>query len=129
MTRVLLDTHVLLWWNLDDDRLSSAARDVIRDGRTEVLVSVASLWEVAIKAAKGKIELPIAADAYLDDRLRSNRWSTLSIDQRHVLHAAALPMIHADPFDRVLVAQARLESIPIVTIDPAITRYDVETIW
>ncbi len=127
--RVLLDTHALLWWNLDDDRLSESARDVIRDGRTEVVVSVASIWEVAIKAAKGKIELPEADDAYIDHRLRRNRWSTLSIDPQHALHAAALPMIHADPFDRVLVAQAQLESIPIVTMDAAITRYDVETIW
>jgi PIN domain nuclease of toxin-antitoxin system len=127
--RVLLDTHALLWWNLDDDRLSESVRDLIRDGRTEVVVSVASIWEVAIKAAKGKIELPDAADAYIDDRLRRNRWSTLSIDPRHALRAAALPMIHADPFDRVLVAQAQLESIPLVTTDAAITRYDVETIW
>jgi PIN domain nuclease of toxin-antitoxin system len=127
--RVLLDTHAFLWWNLDDDRLSESVRDLIRDGRTEVVVSVASIWEVAIKAAKGKIELPDAADAYIDDRLRRNRWSTLSIDPRHALHAAALPMIHADPFDRVLVAQAQLESIPLVTTDAAITRYDVETIW
>jgi PIN domain nuclease of toxin-antitoxin system len=127
--RVLLDTHAFLWWNLDDDRLSESVRDLIRDGRTEVVVSVASIWEVAIKAAKGKIELPDAADAYIDDRLRRNRWSTLSIDPRHALRAAALPMIHADPFDRVLVAQAQLESIPLVTMDAAITRYDVETIW
>lgn len=127
--RVLLDTHALLWWNLDDDRLSESVRDLIRDGRTEVVVSVASIWEVAIKAAKGKIELPQTVGAYIDERLRRNRWSTLSIDPRHALQAAALPKIHADPFDRVLVAQAQLESMPIVTMDAAITRYDVETIW
>ena len=127
--RVMLDTHAFLWWSLDDARLSDGARRLIRDGRNDVVVSVASIWEVAIKASKGKIDLPMAVDAYVEDRLRRNRWSTLAVDVRHAVRAAALPMIHADPFDRVLVAQAQLESLPLVTTDAAITRYDVETIW
>lgn len=127
--RVMLDTHAFLWWSLDDDRLSGPAREVIRDGRNDVVVSVASIWEVAIKARKGKLDLPMAVDAYVEDRLRRNRWSTLAVDVQHAVRAAALPMIHADPFDRVLVAQAQVESLPIVTTDAAITRYDIETIW
>jgi PIN domain nuclease of toxin-antitoxin system len=127
--RLMLDTHAFLWWNLDDDRLSGEARDAIGDGRNDVVISVASIWEVAIKAGKGKIDLPMAVDAYIADRLRRNRWSTLAIDVRHAVRAASLPMIHADPFDRVLIAQAQVESLPIVTTDAAITRYDVETIW
>ncbi len=127
--RAILDTHALLWWSLDDDRLSEGAREVIRDGRNEILVSVASIWEVAIKADKGKLELPLPIEAYMTDRLRRNRWVPLAIDERHVIRTASLPMLHTDPFDRVLVAQAMVESLPIVTTDAAITRYDVETIW
>lgn len=127
--RALLDTHAFLWWTLDDDRLSDAAREVIRDGRNEILVSVASIWEVAIKATRGKLELPLPIDAYVTDRLRRNRWAALAIDERHAIRTASLPMLHTDPFDRVLVAQAMVESLPIVTIDAAISRYDVETIW
>lgn len=127
--RALLDTHAFLWWNLDDERLSSLARRVIHDGRNEIVVSAASIWEVALKATKGKLELPMQVDAYVADRLRRNRWGTVSIDERHAVRAAMLPMIHSDPFDRVLVAQAQLESMPIITTDAAITRYDVETIW
>lgn len=127
--RVILDTHTFLWWNIGDQRLSALARAAIADGRNEVLVSVASIWEVAIKAAKGKLDLPDDPESYVADRMRRNRWLALPIDERHALRAATLPMIHADPFDRVLIAQAQLESLAILTTDPAITRYDVETIW
>lgn len=127
--RVLLDTHVFLWWGLDDARLSEAARTVIRDGRNDVFVSVASIWEVAIKSTKGRLELPIPVDAFVDERLRRNRWSALPIEAAHATRAGTLPMVHGDPFDRVLVAQAQIESLPLLTTDPAITRYDVETIW
>jgi PIN domain nuclease of toxin-antitoxin system len=127
--RAILDTHAFLWWSLDDPRLSEPARSVIRDGRNEILVSVASIWEVAIKAANGKLELPMPIEAYITDRLRRNRWAALAIDERHAVRTASLPMLHTDPFDRVLVAQAMVEAVPIVTVDAAITRYDVETIW
>ena len=127
--RVLLDTHAVLWWNVDDARLSDAARELIRDGRNEIVVSAASVWEIAIKAAKGRLDLPTTIDRYIDDRLRRNRWSPLPIDTRHVIRAAALPEHHRDPFDRALIAQAQVEGLPIVTMDAAITRYDVETIW
>ena len=127
--RVLLDTHALLWWNVDDARLSDAARELIRDGRNEIVVSAASVWEIAFKAAKGRLELPTTIDRYIDDRLRRNRWSPLPIDTRHVIRAATLPEHHRDPFDRALIAQAQVEGLPIVTMDAAITRYDVETIW
>jgi PIN domain nuclease of toxin-antitoxin system len=125
----LLDTHAFLWWDLDDARLSERARNVIRDGHNDIVVSTASIWEVAIKAAKGRLDLPSEIEAYVVDRLRRYRWAALPIDTAHAVRAATLPMIHTDPFDRVLVAQAQLESVPIVTTDAAITRYDVETIW
>jgi PIN domain nuclease of toxin-antitoxin system len=127
--RVLIDTHAFLWWDLDDSRLSGTAGEVMRDGRNDVLVSAGSIWEVAIKAIKGRLQLPTDLEGYIFDRLRRYRWTPLAIDERHAVRAASLPRIHGDPFDRVLVAQAQLESIPIVTADPAIGRYDVETIW
>jgi PIN domain nuclease of toxin-antitoxin system len=127
--RALLDAHALLWWGADDQRLSASARTVLADGANELYVSVASIWEIAIKSNKGDLSLPGEVGAFIDDRLRRNRWLPLPIDQRHVIRAAALPRIHRDPFDRMLVAQSQIEEMPIVTIDPAITRYDVETIW
>lgn len=127
--RALIDTHAFLWWNLDDDRLSDGAREVIQDGRNEILVSAASIWEVAIKVSKGRLDLPDEIEFYVTDRLHRNRWHVLPIDERHAIRAAGLPRIHADPFDRALIAQAQVEQVPIVTTDAAITRYDVETIW
>lgn len=127
--RALLDAHAFLWWGADEDRLSATAQEVMRNATSELYVSVASIWELAIKHAKGNLALPEAVDAFVDDRLRRNRWQPLVIDGRHMIRAASLPPIHRDPFDRMLVAQAQIEDLPIITIDPAITRYDVETIW
>ena len=127
--RVLLDTHAFLWWNAGDDRLSRVASEVIRDGRNQILISVASIWEVAIKVAKGQLELPEDVQRYVDARLASNRWLPLSIEPRHAVRAGGLPPLHRDPFDRVLIAQSQVEAIPSVTTDTLIHRYDVETIW
>ena len=127
--RALLDTHSFLWWESDEDRLSKSAFDIIRDGRNELIVSVATIWEVAIKYAKGRLILPTAPDLFIAERLRRNRWTELPIDRLHAIRAGSLPRLHGDPFDRLLIAQAQLESIPILTTDSAITRYDVETIW
>ena len=127
--RALIDTHAFLWWDLEDERLSEKAAGLIRDGQNEVLVSAGSVWEVAIKATRGRLDLPSDLDAYVADRLRRYRWTLVPIDERHAVRAATLPRIHDDPFDRVLVAQAQVENVPILTVDAAITRYDVETIW
>ncbi len=102
---------------------------MISDGRNEVVISAASIWEAAIKAAKGRLDLPADLDGYVTDRLRRYRWTTLSIEARHAIRAATLPKIDADPFDRILVARSQLEAIPLIATDPAISRYDVETLW
>lgn len=127
--RVLIDTHAFIWWNTEDERLSDRARRVMEDEASEIFVSVGSIWEVATKVAKGRLEIPGDLETYVDERLAANRWVPLSIDRRHVIRAASLPVIHRDPFDRILIAQAQLDDMPIVTTDAAITRYDVETIW
>lgn len=127
--RILIDTHALLWWDSAEHRLSDRVRALMRDPSTDVLVSVASIFEIAIKATKGDLELPAAVDRYVKRRLRDYRWESLPILIDHAHRAAALPRIHADPFDRLLIAQSQVEGLPLITADPAITRYDVETIW
>jgi PIN domain nuclease of toxin-antitoxin system len=126
---VLLDTHTLLWWIAEDARLSHRARDVMADGRNAVLVSAASGWEIAIKAGLGRIELPRPVGPFLSEQLRQNQMDVLPIQMSHALRVQELPPLHRDPFDRMLVAQAQLERLPILTADPSIARYDVETLW
>ena len=127
--RVLLDTQAFLWWTSGSDQLTPVAASVIEDPATEVLVSVASAWEVAIKVAVGRLELEADPERYVPDRIRLHGFSTLEVALDHALRAGSLPRIHDDPFDRILVAQGQLERLPIITADPLITRYDVETIW
>lgn len=130
MARVLLDTHSFLWWSSQHGaRLSPAARELIGSEETEVLISVVSAWELAIKASTGRIDLPERIDRFVPRRVRRYDLHVLHVTLEHAIRVAGLPLIHRDPFDRLLVAQAQVEGIPIVTVDPAITRYDVETIW
>ena len=90
---------------------------------------MASVWEIAIKVGGGRMVLPDLVERYVPDRLRHHGFELISIDLGHTVRAGALPRIHGDPFDRMLVAQAQIEGIPILTADPAIALYDVETIW
>ena len=126
--KVLLDTSILLWWVTGAERLSDRARWVIEDAGNEVFVSVASAWEIAIKAERGRLTLPLPAERYVPDLLGRFGFKPLDIALTHALRAGALPMHHRDPFDRLLVAQAQLEEMPVVTADPAIGRYDVDVI-
>lgn len=127
--RILLDTQCWLWWFLEPDRLSRGASNLLTDGSHEVLFSAASSWEIAIKCAAGKLKLPEPPERYVPDRLADQGMQALPVQQAHALHVASLPRIHADPFDRLLVAQAQIERLRLLTADPEILRYDVETIW
>ena len=127
--RALLDAHAFIWWVLDMPNLSDPCRSVLADGENEILLSVASSYEIAYKAAQGKLTLPDAPEAYIRSRLAANGFASLPVELSHALRAGTLPRIHRDPFDRLLVAQAQIEGLPILTADPAISRYDVETIW
>ena len=128
--RILLDTHAFLWWASDRGaRLSDRGRDLLGDGTNEVALSLASVWEIAIKVGVGRMDLPDAVERYIPERLRHDGFELIPIEPRHAFRAGTLPRIHGDPFDRMLVAQAQVEGIPILTADPAISRYDVETIW
>jgi PIN domain nuclease of toxin-antitoxin system len=120
--RLLLDTHVWLWWLADDRRLGRRARQALANPRSEVYVSAASAWEVAIKEALGKLRL---GKEDLETEIAANGFLELPIRTRHALIAGRLAPIHEDPFDRMLVAQARVEDLVVVTADPVFERYGV----
>lgn len=118
--RLLLDTHVVLWWLADDPGLSEELKLTI-DEEVDVFVSAAAVWEVAIKQAIGKLESPVELAA----QIRDCDLQPLAITADHAVEAGRLPMIHRDPFDRMLVAQARLNQLTLVTRDEDIAKYDV----
>ena len=120
--RLLLDTHILLWWLSDDASLSDAARIAIRDPASGVFVSAAAAWEIAIKHALGKLEFPVAQFSRI---LAKEGFEPLGITVDHAVIAGELPPFHNDPFDRMLVAQAQHEGLTLVTADPMIRRYAV----
>jgi len=126
---LLLDTHALLWFLLDDPRLSATARDAIADHPEPVLVSPASLWEIAIKISLGKYELPMPYTDFWDQQLTVNDLQLLPIILAHTARVASLPFHHRDPFDRMLIAQALEEGIRVVSSDVAFDAYRVTRIW
>jgi len=119
---LLLDTHVFLWWLDDDPRLSLPAREHIADRTSAVYVSAATALETAIKRALGKLDAP----ADVASAIESNGFAELPISVAHAVASATLPRHHADPFDRLLVAQARLEKMTLVTGDRELARYEVD---
>lgn len=123
--KILLDTHALIWAVADPGRLSERAVEVIVDSDSDVYVSSVSAWEIAIKRAKGLVRFPDLDDGML----RELRFVELPVSIRHGSAVGGLPMHHRDPFDRMLVAQARSEGMTIVTRDPMFAAYDVRTYW
>ena len=126
--RVLLDTQCWLWMAAAPDRLSPRARALVETTDHELLLSAASAWEIAIKHALGKLTLPEPPERYVPSRAAALRTLPLAIEHDHALRVAALPPHHRDPFDRLLVAQAQIEDVPILTADPVFARYDVSVI-
>jgi PIN domain nuclease of toxin-antitoxin system len=127
--KALLDTHTFLWWNMDDPQLSPGARAFIGDGHNELYFSAACAWEIAIKAARGKLALPERPEKYVAACLALHRIQALPVQLSHALRVYDLPELHRDPFDRLLVVQSQMERLPILTADENIRRYAVETIW
>jgi PIN domain nuclease of toxin-antitoxin system len=123
--RVLLDTQCWLWMQAEPDRFSSETRKLLLDPDNELFLSAASSWEIAIKYALGKLPLPEPPSTYVPSRLRSSGVIGLAIEHAHALHVESLPSHHRDPFDRLLVAQAQLEALPIVSADRARALYAV----
>ena len=124
---VLLDTHTLLWALTDETKLSERARKLLPIANT--WLSVASLWEILIKARIGKIPLPQPAGPFVMSKLKLNGVQILPVTSDHVLRIESLPDHHRDPFDRMLIAQSLEEKLPLVTADRVFARYPVEVIW
>ncbi|WP_256091666.1 type II toxin-antitoxin system VapC family toxin [Candidatus Thiosymbion oneisti] len=121
---LLLDTHVFLWWKLDDTRLRKAVRDNIANAEL-VFVSAASAWEAAIKVRLGKLDL----DADFATGVTDSGFERLAIGFEHAAETKGLPLHHRNPFDRMLIAQARVEHLTLVTHDHQLEPYDVELLW
>lgn len=127
--RLLLDTHAFLWWIGADERLSSRAAALIADGSNEVLISAASAWEIVVKSRLGRVEVPAPVDRFLTAQLEANAFVPLPIQMRHALGLDALPDVHRDPFDRILVAQAIAEDLVLVSRDRTLRSYPVTIEW
>ncbi len=127
--KFLLDTHTFLWWNLDDGQLTNQVRELIADMQNEIYLSAVSAWEIAIKAARGRLILPENPSDYVSNRMNLFSFQSLPIHISHALHVYNLPSHHADPFDRLLIAQSQLESLPLLSADKNIALYDVDLIW
>ena len=123
--RLLLDTHTFLWFLLDDLRLSTTARELIDDSANDIEVSPATYWEIAIKIGLGKYELPEPYDVFIEREIATNDFRILPIEPKHTAVLILLPYYHRDPFDRLLIAQAMAEDIPIVSVDLAFDAYPV----
>ena len=122
--KLLFDTHAFLWWLNDDERLGSGARQAIESGENLVYVSAATAWEIALKRAAGRLEAPGDVAEWIEQ----SAFSDLPIGVEHAVASAELPQHHKDPFDRLLVAQARAEGLTLVARDADIAKYDVEIV-
>jgi PIN domain nuclease of toxin-antitoxin system len=124
----LLDTHAFLWMDSDPSRLSAAAQTFIRDPVNTLLLSVASIWEMQIKLQLGKLSLTMPLAVKIGSQ-QTNGVQVLPVELNHVLALTSLPNIHKDPFDRLLIAQANCEGALLITADPVISKYPVQTVW
>ena len=134
-SRLLLDTHTFLWFIEDNPALSTRAKTVMEDDRNDLLVSVASLWEMAIKVSTGKLNINDATgqaqplDPFIADQLRHNRINLLPITLEHVIRVSQLPYRYRDPFDRMLAAQSLVEGMPLLSVDAIMDGYGVTRLW
>jgi PIN domain nuclease of toxin-antitoxin system len=125
----LLDTHTFLWMASEPDRLGPVARTHVEEPSSELHLSIASVWEMAIKASLGRLTLPGPVDRFVREQLTATRTSLLGIDVAHAAVVAELPWHHRDPFDRLLVAQAYSAGFVLLSRDAAFDAYDVERVW
>ena len=127
--RLLLDTHAFLWFILDDPQLSPAAKAIIEDPANDVAISPANYWEIAIKIGLRKYSLPQPYQPFMESQIAANDFRILHIEPRHTSLLTNMPPHHKDPFDRLLVAQAIVEDMPLVSGDPQLDAYPVTRLW
>jgi PIN domain nuclease of toxin-antitoxin system len=127
--RLLLDTHVFLWWTDSNPALSGPAQQAIGDEANDCFLSIVSCWEMAIKASLGKLRLSQSVEKFVAEQLAANGFQLLPVDFRHVAAVETLPFHHRDPFDRLLVTQAFAEDLVLVTADSMMVKYGVSVLW
>jgi PIN domain nuclease of toxin-antitoxin system len=127
--RILLDTHTFLWWNEASPRLSKKVLGFLADPANTLLLSVVSAWELVLKTQAGKLRLAESPSVYVPTRMAHYAMEALPVTLAHVLEAESLPRHHRDPFDRLLIAQATIEDVPIVTADPQFRHYAIKVLW
>jgi len=125
----LLDSHALLWWWFDPDRLSGAVRSLLSDAENQVLVSAASVWELSLKHHQGKLPELASAIADLSGLLQADGFEALPISLAHGIRAGGYSQPHRDPFDRMLAAQAELDRLVLLTADPQLSTFPCQTLW
>jgi PIN domain nuclease of toxin-antitoxin system len=125
----LLDSHAFLWWHLDQSRLSPRALSAIIDPNNTLTLSVASVWELAIKIKLGKLQGVGSLNAAIEAQTRVNKMQLLPVSVVHALKTQDLPLHHNDPFDRLLIAQAQAERMTVISADVVFTRYDLKLVW
>ena len=127
--RYLLDTSSFLWYVSDHHRLSTAATERLDDPVSTIHLSLVSIWEVAIKFNMGKLDLPVPFDEFVDTTIHSYSLRLLNIQIPHLRRVARMPLLHRDPFDRLIIAQSQVENIPVITSDATFDRYPVQRVW
>ena len=127
--KLLLDTHAFIWLNNEPSRLSETVRQLCQSGMHEFYLSIASPWEMQIKHQLGKLSLDVSLDELIQRNIQSNHIQLLPIEFKHISHLAKLPFHHNDPFDRVIIAQAVVEQMTIISVDSAFSAYPVPVIW
>jgi PIN domain nuclease of toxin-antitoxin system len=126
--RLLVDTNAWLWMIANPQRLGPTAQELVEDRRNELFLSAVSSWEIVIKHAMGRLDLPASPETLIPEQMRRSGVTGLPIEHAHAIRVGALPLHHRDPFDRLLVAQAQIESLAILTADPVFGRYAVEVV-
>lgn len=127
--KFIADTHAFLWFITDSEQLSPKAKALLESSENERILSAASIWEIAIKTSLGKLSFKHPLEQFLPEQIRLNYFQVLDISGEHALRVAGLPMLHRDPFDRMIVAQALLEQLPLLSNDGALDSYGIRRLW
>jgi PIN domain nuclease of toxin-antitoxin system len=127
--KLLLDTHTLIWWATSSEKLSLKVLDLLDDRQNDLLLSVASIWEMQIKCQDGKLELGKPLSQLVSNQIANNGLRILPIEAQHIYALQSLPSVHRDPFDRIMIAQAIVENLLFVSKDSVLGRYAVRQVW
>jgi PIN domain nuclease of toxin-antitoxin system len=127
--KYLLDTHAFLWFVMDDKRISTNAKTIIKDSKNEIFFSAASAWEMAIKIKLNRLKIKGDLKSFIIEQLSTNNFFPLSISIYHSLYTEQLPQIHKDPFDRIIIAQSLVENLQLISTDKDVRKYEVATVW